>query len=128
MKDYLSGGPFSPQPYITLEAEVRRLQSRAREAEEKAIRAGWDLDTANADIMRISAELARERQRRVAAEAQLSRQSEVCSEIAYIMQTYREQQASGRGVDTPGGLEHMGDVWNLFAKWDAAMKEAEKHG
>ena len=46
----------------------------------------------------------------------------VCSEIQKIMETYREQEACGR-VDTPGGLEHMGDVWRLLRKWDEDLSD-----
>ena len=42
----------------------------------------------------------------------------VCAEIMAIMRTYHEQEESPRGIGTPGGLEHMGDVWNLFLKWE----------
>jgi hypothetical protein len=42
----------------------------------------------------------------------------VAAEIRDIMHTYRKQEASASGVDTPGGLEHMGDVWALLKKWD----------
>ena len=45
----------------------------------------------------------------------------VCEEIMRIMKVYREQEAKGY-VDTPGGLEHMGDVWILFRKWEAVLK------
>ena len=45
----------------------------------------------------------------------------VCAEIKEIMKTYREQEAEGH-VDTPGGLEHMGDVWKLLSEWDAVLK------
>lgn len=47
----------------------------------------------------------------------------VCAEIASIMETYREQEAAG-SVDTPGGLEHMGDVWSLLSDWDRAIRAA----
>ena len=47
-------------------------------------------------------------------------QNEVCVEIQRIMTTYREQKAEG-DVGTPGGLEHMGDVWRLLGKWDATL-------
>jgi hypothetical protein len=46
---------------------------------------------------------------------------EVCDEIADIMKTYREQEASG-SVDSPGGLEQMGDVWRLFRSWDKKLR------
>lgn len=44
----------------------------------------------------------------------------VCAEIQEIMVDYREQDARGY-VDTPGGLEHMGDVWRLLRKWDKML-------
>lgn len=47
-------------------------------------------------------------------------QNRVCQEILDIMKTYHEQEAAGR-LDTPGGLEHMGDVWSLFEQWEAAL-------
>lgn len=50
---------------------------------------------------------------------------EIGAEIMEIMATYREQQASRYGVDTPGGLEHMGDVWKLLAEWDERLRAAE---
>jgi hypothetical protein len=37
------------------------------------------------------------------------------------MRVYREQEASRNGVGTPGGLEHMGDVWSLFLKWEQVL-------
>ncbi len=48
----------------------------------------------------------------------------VCAEILEIMATYHEQEAAG-SVDTPGGLEHMGDVWRLFGKWERMLKETK---
>jgi len=50
----------------------------------------------------------------------------VGSEIRKIMETYRHQQQRNGFVDTPGGLEHMGDVWNLLAKWDRMLTEGSK--
>ena len=42
---------------------------------------------------------------------------QVCEEICRIMKEY-DRQISVRGyVDTPGGLENMGDVWNLLRSW-----------
>lgn len=41
----------------------------------------------------------------------------VCAEILSIMRTYDEQMEKSGYVDTPGGLEHMGDVWRLFENW-----------
>jgi hypothetical protein len=49
----------------------------------------------------------------------------VCAEILEIMSIYHEQEKSSYGVDTPGGLEHMGDVWRLFSKWERQLKEVE---
>lgn len=46
----------------------------------------------------------------------------ICQEILEIMATYHEQAAAG-SVDTPGGLEHMGDVWKLFSKWERRLHE-----
>jgi hypothetical protein len=51
-------------------------------------------------------------------------QRAVCSEIQQIMATYREQEAERGYVDTPGGLEHMGDVWRLLAQWDDNLRAA----
>ena len=45
----------------------------------------------------------------------------VCAEIISIMETYHEQEAAG-GVSTPGGLEHMGDVWRLFHRWERELR------
>ena len=47
----------------------------------------------------------------------LSVLEDVCSEIVDIMRTYDEQEAENGYVDTPGGLEHMGDVWRKLNKW-----------
>ena len=46
--------------------------------------------------------------------------TKVCNEILDIMKTYHEQDARG-SVDTPGGLEHMGDVWSLFKSWERRL-------
>jgi hypothetical protein len=43
--------------------------------------------------------------------------TKVCAEIMAIMEEYRYQESRGN-VDTPGGLEHMGDVWGLLREWD----------
>jgi hypothetical protein len=44
----------------------------------------------------------------------------VCQEILEIMHTYHEQEESGQ-VDTPGGIEHLGDVWDKFLKWEKIL-------
>lgn len=51
----------------------------------------------------------------------MSAKDDVCREIQEIMAVYREQSASAYGVDTPGGLEHMGDVWRMLTRWDAKL-------
>lgn len=43
---------------------------------------------------------------------------EVCEEIRQIMETYRYQEARFGDIGTPGGLEHMGDVWRKLRRWD----------
>lgn len=43
----------------------------------------------------------------------------VCAEILQIMKTYHEQWPN---VSTPGGLEHMGDVWRLLGKWEKLLE------
>lgn len=47
----------------------------------------------------------------------------VCDDIQMIMETYRAQEAEG-SVDTPGGLEHMGDVWKQMHEWDEQITSA----
>lgn len=47
----------------------------------------------------------------------------VCDDILEIMKTYHEQEQRPQGIGTPGGLEHMGDVWNLFLMWEKKLKE-----
>lgn len=48
--------------------------------------------------------------------------TQVCMNILDIMETYHEQNARPAGIDTPGGLEHMKDVWNLFLKWENLLR------
>ncbi|HWY36181.1 MAG TPA: hypothetical protein VNX68_16165 [Nitrosopumilaceae archaeon] len=48
---------------------------------------------------------------------------EICEEILHIMNTYHEQDNKNGYVDTPGGLEHMGDVWSLFMRWEKLLLE-----
>ena len=49
----------------------------------------------------------------------------ICDEIQEIMKTYREQEERGN-VDTPGGLEHMGDVWRLLSEWDLQISASRE--
>lgn len=55
---------------------------------------------------------------------QESAEHKICAEILDITCVYHEQAATSYGVDTPGGLEHMGDVWALFLKWERALQQA----
>lgn len=48
----------------------------------------------------------------------------VCAEILEIMATYRKQESEGH-IDTPGGLEHMGDVWSLLRRWENELLQNE---
>lgn len=50
----------------------------------------------------------------------MNKQEKVCNEILQIMQEYNRQEAKGF-IDTPGGLEHMDDVWRLFKKWEKEL-------
>lgn len=50
----------------------------------------------------------------------------ICDEIIAIMDEY-DRQVKERGyVDTPGGLEHMGDVWNLLSGWRDRIKDSRQ--
>ena len=46
----------------------------------------------------------------------------VCDHILKIMGTYHDQERDG-DVGTPGGLEHMGDVWRLFEQWESLLQQ-----
>ena len=48
----------------------------------------------------------------------------IVNEIKDIMETYHEQEDRGY-IDSPGGLEHMGDVWRLLNKWDKAIPQVK---
>lgn len=41
----------------------------------------------------------------------------ICNEIIDIMRVYDKQTAKNGYPDTPGGLEHMGDVWAMLGRW-----------
>ena len=45
----------------------------------------------------------------------------VGADILSIMEEYDRQSAAGF-VDTPGGLEHMGDVWRLLTDWASMLR------
>jgi poly-beta-hydroxyalkanoate depolymerase len=42
---------------------------------------------------------------------------EVCEEILEIMKEYHCQEECGH-IDTPGGFEHLGDVWKTMLRWE----------
>lgn len=46
----------------------------------------------------------------------------VCAEITEIMAEHDRQMDERGYVDTPGGLEHMGDVWTLLDRWRNELK------
>ena len=50
----------------------------------------------------------------------------ICSEIVQIMETYDRQMVEDGDIGTPGGLEHMGDVWSLLRSWSNALKDADQ--
>lgn len=45
-------------------------------------------------------------------------EKQVCDEILAIMRVYHEQWPN---ISTPGGFEHMGDVWSQFLKWESLL-------
>jgi hypothetical protein len=97
--------------------------------ERLAVLAKWGGNPHEEEVYWMAEELQRARaQLATHSNAHLLRSHEaeqkVCAEIKEIMETYREQEKSSWGVGTPGGLEHMGDVWRLLKKWDAALTEA----
>lgn len=47
----------------------------------------------------------------------------VTDEILSIMKVYHQQEAKGN-IDTPGGFEHMGDVWSRFLIWERLLLES----
>lgn len=49
----------------------------------------------------------------------------VRDEILEIMRVYHEQESEG-DIGTPGGLEHMGDVWRLLLRWELLLKQKER--
>ena len=53
--------PTAEKRIAELEEELAKSQANKLQAEEKAIRTQWDLDTANAEIIRLASELAEAR-------------------------------------------------------------------
>ena len=64
---------------------------------------------------------AKEGGRAMSKELFASVEAEICAEILEIMNEYDRQNEKGF-IDTPGGLEHMGDVWSLFRDWERRLK------
>ena len=52
----------------------------------------------------------------------MTTRDEIANNIIGIMNVYYEQEKRGH-VGSPGGLEHMGDVWNWFKFWDKKLRE-----
>jgi len=51
--------------------------------------------------------------------------SAIINELMEIMCEYHRQEKRGN-IDTPGGLEHMGDVWNLLGRWESTVLKNNK--
>jgi hypothetical protein len=60
--------------------------------------------------------------KRIAEALGMEALQKVASEILEIMDTYDNQTTSPSGIGTPGGLEHMGDVWRLLRRWCRVIK------
>lgn len=43
----------------------------------------------------------------------------ICKEIVEIMDEYNRQMRERGHINTPGGFEHLGDVWSTFQRWDS---------
>lgn len=48
----------------------------------------------------------------------------ICNEILDIMEAFDTQLEENGEIGTPGGLEHMGDVWNLLRGWQQDLLKA----
>lgn len=53
---------------------------------------------------------------------QMTIKDQICDEILFIMETYHRQENEHGYIGTPGGLEHMGDVWKLFLEWESRLR------
>ena len=53
--------------------------------------------------------------------AQVAAFDPIRAELLDIVQKYAAQSMSSDGGGTPGGLEHMGDVWKLLTRWGTAL-------
>ena len=53
---------------------------------------------------------------------------EIGREIVEIMETYDAQMERDGYIGTPGGLEHMGDVWSLLDQWRDRLLATQKSG
>lgn len=52
--------------------------------------------------------------------------TKICNEILEIAATYHDQMKERGRISTPGGLEHMGDVWRLILKWEDMLKKDQE--
>lgn len=55
----------------------------------------------------------------------MSAKDKIAADVLRIFAEYLDQQNAGN-VDSPGGLEHMGDVWSLFWKWNTLLTDEAK--
>lgn len=102
----------------TQDAEIEKLLARLnRKRGFKSINGGeiWELH--NPDGPEAAALITSLQEQLKAAEAKALKMSPICDEIARIMEVYDEQMEKSGYVDTPGGLENMGDVWRLLKDW-----------
>lgn len=56
----------------------------------------------------------------------LTAQDSVCQQIIDIMDEHDRQLKERGYVDTPGGLEHMGDVWSLLGVWREQLQAGKE--
>lgn len=59
------------------------------------------------------------------ARAALNAHEGIGPEILSIMETYDRQMEEYGYADTPGGLEHIGDVWKMLNRWRDELKAAQ---
>lgn len=100
-----------------LRAQLATVTAERDEAKQDASRHIQWAKTAEAAVNAIQAQL-------TASEAARG----IGGEIMAIMETYHQQEAERGYVDTPGGLEHMGDVWRLLSDWDDRLRALAEPG
>lgn len=107
-----------------IEAVAKKERAAREEAEEK-LQAEREAamkreEEADAKLRQQEAE-----QLRMAATMNREVNAEIVGELLEIMAVYHQQEDRG-SIDTPGGLEHMGDVWDLFSKWESMALEGSE--